>query len=300
MRFEELTVTWKYSLSLLAWKELRLLLLASLNNFRRALKLTATHFWWLWLLWLVLSTLPILVTTFFIQSSVDIAPFLDFSFSSFCFDENLSTLPVYHLSTLPLKAALFTGFSVIFSLANLLISFTYYLSTRASVEAKNFAYYRIYAPKIFFFFVTKALVNFGLALLLFLPTLILLWSPPLHLLLVFILFFVFAAFPILVGFVFFDFDRAKVFFIIKKSFMLFIRFLPIFLLVSVINLLLLALLYGIAIPLFLFIPTPLVFSGLSITLFALKNLIVTLFVLSCYATIYIKIKHTHPNLFFAE
>ncbi len=288
MRFEDISVTWKDSLSLLAWKELRLLLLASLNNFRRALKLTVKHFWWLWALWLALLTLPLLF-------KVVITPHPLFDPAILAKATSL-TLPY----NAPIFSSLFWAISSIVFVSGIIgtiINFTYYLSTRASVEAKNSSYYVNHFSKIFFFVVAQSLATFCVTPLFLIPTLF--SSSPVTAWLTGSLTYGLLSLPIIAGYTFLDFENAKILQILKKGLLLFVHFLPLFLVFSLFNFALLYLLYGIALLLISVITSQILIVGIVLSVFLLQTLIFGLFTCSCYATLYIKVKHAHPNLFFA-
>lgn len=289
MRFEDIAVTWKDSLSLLAWKELRLLLLASLNNFRRALKLTIKHFWWLWALWFVALTLPLFFSVILTPHQL---------FDPIVLEKVPFALPPYRLHDTAWIFGSFMVMTLAFSTIDALIGFTYYLSTRASVEAKNFSYYLRYLPKIAFFFVAQLIIGLGLAPLALIP--VLFTSNPSHTAIATsIISMLFSALPLLVGYTFLDLDHAKILHVLKKGFALFIHFFPLIFVFSFFYMVILLLLYGVTILLLACIAIPSVTIAIVFCLFFIQALIISLLQCSCYATLYIKIKHSHPNLFFA-
>jgi hypothetical protein len=97
---------WEESFQLLKWNNLKLILLAGLNNFLRSGKLTLHFGWWL-------------------------APFL--------------LLPILHTVAAETSFAISLVESMIMILALNLIFFIYILSSRASLERKDLAYFKIYS-----------------------------------------------------------------------------------------------------------------------------------------------------------
>lgn len=282
MRFNDLVVTWKYSFSLLAWKELKLLLLVSLNNFRRALKLTITNFWWLWLLLLSFFT-----SIFILAASNLTGNQLDTMAKSTLTFSTPFLLSIYIVCILGLYTT------------NLLLNFTYLLSTRTSVEAKDTSYYKKYFTQRF---IRYTLLQLILAIIVTLAAPCITFIAKtlgFSAIFSFILSLVFLGFALLSNFIFLDFDNIKILHAIKKAFCLYFYFLPLFFMfiffLLILGIVLLASLYLILI----LHPHYLVTIGLIIAAANLYMLIYTLLLYSCYATLYIKIKHAHPNLFFA-
>ncbi len=284
MKIKNVITTWKDAVSLLAWKELKLLLLASLNNFRRSIKLTIKHFWWLWAAWLTLLVLP----TFF-NTIVTPHPLFD----AIILEKASTIIMPYHLPIFSCNFWTIMSTILMFGIVSVVINFTNYLSTRASVEAKNSTYYRGYFAKIGYFFIAQSVAGLILAPIAFVATLF-----TVNLTTTIITNILFSL-PILVGYIFLDLENAKILQIVRKGVVLFVHFLPLFLVFSFLNVALLFLLYGAAVLLLSCVVSPIVVVCLILGVSIVQTLVFWLFTLSCFATLYIKIKHAHPNLFFA-
>ncbi len=287
MLLSDLAVTWKDSINLLAWKELRLLILASLNNFRRALHLTITYLWWLWALWLILLMAPLWFNVILTPHQI---------FDVFIFAKVPWALPTFRLHEV---RYLFWSFMGLFFMVDTITYFSYFLSTRASIEAKDFSYYRAYLPKIIWFFTAQLLALFCLAPLNMLPALL---GNNIHVISIAqtIISVLTLPIPTLVGYIFLDQDQRSFLQTLKKGFLFFIYFFPLISCFSLLYLLIIFMLYGIATLIITTISSTIVITSIVLSVYFIQSLIVSLWFLSCCATVYLKIKHTHPNLFFAE
>jgi hypothetical protein len=288
MQFKNIIETWCDSFSLLVWKELRLLGLMSLNSFQRALKLTIKYFWWLWLLWFIFLMLPSIFGVILTPHRL---------FDSVVLEKIPSSISLHRLYDIPLVFWTFTAITCMFSVINLLVDFTYYLSTRASIEAKNCSYYRLYFSKILFFLFVQVMVNVGLALPI--TTLSLFnFSQGIVSTIEFIIHVILAPLPLLIGYVFLDFDGKKILNIIKCGGRLFILFLPLLFMWSLFYSTVLFSLYGITTYLLSLVSVSALVVSIIFGLFFIQALVLTLLFYSCCATLYLKIKHTRPQYFF--
>jgi hypothetical protein len=189
--------------------------------------------------------------------------------------------------------------AALFYFVEFLIYFTYVLSTRASLEAKNFSYYRLY--------ITKTISRYTLMQL----TLALIGAPLVFILTIIgkilsmpnfigiVVSYIFSIIALLACFIFFDFDAMKLLQVLKKAISLFIYFFPLFLAFSIFFMILIAPLIALGWGFLILRPHYLVAFGLFLCAPCLYSLIFALLTYSCYATLYVKVKHAYPNLFFA-
>lgn len=289
MQFADVVLTWKSSVKLLAWKELRLLILAGLNNFRRALKLTGRNFWWLWLLWIILIILPtafhVLFTPHQLFDVLVLAKVHSFISMSEVFNAPFWTIFAFIAVTL--------GFILI----DALLHFTYCLSTRASVEAKTFSYYLSYAAR-FGAFCLVLLPVFACVYSLALLSRCFIADANICSIVTTIINVLFFAFPAMVGYSLFDHEKHMFLYAIKTGLTIFIHFLPLFLVLGIMHLIVLFALYGIGLFPLAYTSSPWLVSIIVFSVYFAQAMIVHLLFLSFYATAYIKIKHGHPDLFF--
>ncbi|KKQ49742.1 MAG: hypothetical protein US69_C0002G0017 [candidate division TM6 bacterium GW2011_GWF2_38_10] len=273
MNMHAVFALWKESASWLAWRELRLLLLASLNTFRRALQLMIRYFGWLFALWIV---------AFLVMTLTDPLFFSNANFESMVF--NISSEQAV-AGGMPLSALLIAFCEYIFIYAA-------FLSTRASIEAKDVSYYKRYFLKPFrflgvqiFVYMIVMIVQGSLQVLignwsLIIPALA--WSV-----------------PFIVGFYALDRETVALWTIVRKGFSFVVWLAPVVLSVTLFTLGISSLMYslftglcGLAAPYFyLWVVVNLLF-------FFFHTFIISLFMYAVYSVVYMKMKHAAASLFF--
>lgn len=273
MNIHAVFALWKESVSWLAWRELRLLLLASLNTFKRSLQLMARYFGWLFALWIV----AFLSMTLADPSFLSIANFESMVFNISSDQAVAGGLP---LGTL------------VIAFCEYIFIYAAFLSTRASIEAKDASYYKRYfltpfrflGAQIFVYMVVMIAQGSLQALIgnwsLIIPALA--WSV-----------------PFIVGFYVLDREKVALWTIVRKGFSFVVWLAPVVLSVTLFTMGLSSLMYLfftglcglVASYFYLWIAVNLLF-------FFFHTFIISLFMYAVYSVVYLKIKHAAASLFF--
>lgn len=275
MRKDDILACWKESFSLLKWAEFKLILLASLNNFKRSIVILWKKFWWLWVINLLL---------FFTIIKIFVSN------------------PYSYWTIILFILGLF-----LLSVSSILLFYLFFLTTRTSLEPKNYDYYRKYCSfsRMLSFYVTyccNALV-FTVLMLIFLPFIIVIFLPFILVALKnipsgisastaqsFFLFLsgFFSSVPCFFSsFFILDSKPTDIFASIKRSLSFYFYFLPF---IIVLQFFLLPFMYFCK-----------KFHTSSFILFTAQELFISVMIpisISFAAIIYTKLKHAHHNLFF--